>query len=95
MPKSDEKLKLRNILSDFLLDVRYADRGKGIEKVLEEQVNDLISIIKSNIGSVAMVCPECDKGLTSWKDGKSVFKDGKHVLHRCKKCHGTGVVSKD
>ena len=54
----------------------------------------MLKVVKEHIGEVAQMCPDCEKGMTSWKDGRSVFKDGKHIMHKCNKCKGLGVIAR-
>ena len=79
MPKSDEKLKLEDTIVNLLNEYRY-----------EENIviaNEILSVVKQNIGAVAMVCPDCQG------TGSLITGDGMN-LEQCRFCFGTGVVSK-
>jgi len=76
-------------------------RPKVEKECTRTAVRNIFSIVLSNVGVVAEVCPgelikPCNNGY--WTEEKKRDLTGyllpKVIRHKCKLCHGTGVIAR-
>lgn len=81
---------------DIISDGRKAIRDNCFDEFWTPYIQQMLSVVRENIGEIAEVCPECGgspEGVPSLISSDGGFGGG--VVHNnCKLCRGTGVVPK-